>query len=359
MVLWTITYWTLNLIIRRPWRNNSIATQFSLGIANGTWWTSFQEACRVWSVIQGTWRLCSFFSSALAFKLLSGRCKGHVWNDSTSFQIGAAFNCSVILWSWVGLHSHNLSSRISTDWSFCHREWNFDWAQVSDTFQWCMVVHIWARCWFSRLPSSLETIFPYCCIRGISLGRANSSLSHSPLIAILIWTRNSGGILGTPKRVSNGSSRSILHISDRVGVITSWTRSSVNNFWSLHRSRHWVFPVPFHELSVGPSPVVGWNNRVIIVGCILNSIVYGFDLHIVCVWSSWSHSETARTSTWATHIYNLVLVINRCKVLVIPLSAHWLSSHLKTWLVNKLFDFHHWSLIFYHFQTLSIIIFEI
>ena len=358
MVLWTITNWTLNIIIRRPWRNNSFATQLSLGIANSTWWTSFQETCWVWSVIQGTWRLSSFFPSGFTFKLLSGSCKGHVWNDSASFQIGAAFNCSVILRSWVGLYSDNFSSRICTDWSFSHCEWNFDWAHVSDTFKWCMVVHIWARCWFSRLPSSFQTIFPYCCIRGISLGRANSSLSHSPLIAILIRTGNSGGILGSSKWVSDCSSRPVLHISDRVCVITSWTRSCVNNLWSLHRSCSWEFPTPFDKLSVRPCSVVGRDNRVIIVGCILNCIVNGFDLHIVCVWSSWSHSETARTSTWSTLIYNLVLVINRCKVVIIPLSAHWLGSHLKTWLVYKLFNFHHWSLIFHHFQTI-IIIFEI
>jgi hypothetical protein len=90
----------------------------------------------------------------------------------------------------------------------------------------------------------------------------------------------------------------------------------------------------------------------------LNSVICCSHLHIVCVWGSWSHSETASTWTWTTVIHDLVLVINRCKLGIIPLSTHRLCSHLKAWLVYKLFNFHYRSLIF-HFQTLIIIIFEI
>ena len=164
-----------------------------------------------------------------------------------------------------------------------------------------MIVHIRSRRWFCRLSSLFHAFITYCCSRGIFVGWTNSSLSHTSLFTILIWTWYCCWFLGASKWVSDGSSRLILHISNWVSIITSRTRSSIYNFRCFHSSRHWIFSIPLDKLFMRPRSIIRGDNRVIVIwGNILYGVVNGSHLCMGLIRSSRSHSETASTRTWTS-----------------------------------------------------------
>lgn len=214
-----------------------------------------------------------------------------------------------------------------------------------------MIVQIWTGCWFSWLAPSLDAIFTDGSTWSIPLGRADSPLSEPSLLTVLIRAWYSSWFPSLPERCTDSGSRLSLHISDRISVITPWTRSSINYLRSFNGGSCRKFPLLFDEFFVRSGSVVGGRNyRVVIVWGILDCVVYSSNLHVISIWGSWPHSETPRTSTWSTIFHYFVRVVNCCKVFVIPLSAHRLGSLMEIWFFDKFINFHNWALVLHQFK---------